>query len=112
MEIEQAYQSGILSEHAETIQTQNITAAELILQTACSTLGNRAEIRDQSNGERSAKKAAAILTAWTGDEWSEGEVWRCLLAVKLARETQGKFHSDDYIDAAGYAALLGESQAK
>lgn len=86
--------------------------APYILQSALDALTQRAAIRDQLTGERSAGKAADILTAWTGVKWVESDVWRCLLAIKLARESQGQFHADDLIDMAGYAALLGEHQAK
>lgn len=85
--------------------------APYILQSALDALSQRAAIRDQPSGERSAKKAAAILSAWTGRDWFEDDVWRCLLAVKLARESQGAFHVDDVVDLAGYAGLLGESRA-
>ena len=76
---------------------------------AAKALEDRAVLRDAPGGERSAPKAAAILTAWTGREWAAADVWRCLLAVKLAREIQGNPHADDYTDLAGYAGLLGEA---
>lgn len=86
--------------------------APYILQTALDALSQRAAIRDQPSGERSAGKAADILTAWTGVKWVESDVWRCLLAIKLARESQGQFHVDDLIDLAGYAGLLAECRSK
>lgn len=73
---------------------------------------DRAAIRDQPSGERSAAKAARILSAWTDRAWIEEDVWRCLLAVKMARETQGKFHADDITDGSAYFALLGECRFK
>lgn len=82
------------------------------LQSALDALDQRAKLRDQPTGERSAARAADILTAWTGAKWMESDVWRCLLAIKLAREIQGQFHADDYADMAGYAALLGECNQK
>lgn len=82
--------------------------AHEFIQSALDALKNRAEIRDQPSGERSAAKAAGILREWTGREWFEEDVWRVLIAIKLARESQGKFHADDLIDLAGYAGLLGE----
>lgn len=72
---------------------------------------DRAILRDRPQGERSAARASSILTAWTGQPVTEVDVWRTLLAVKLARESQGQFHADDYVDLASYAALLGECQA-
>ena len=79
---------------------------------ACISLNVNARLRDKPDGERSAERAAAILSAWTGMTWNEADVWRCLLAVKLSREIQGDFHADDYVDIAGFAALLGEQQSR
>lgn len=86
--------------------------APYILQSALDALSQRAAIRDQPSGERSAGKAADILTAWTGVKWVESDVWRCLLAVKLARESQGQFHVDDLLDGSAYMALLAECRAR
>ena len=79
---------------------------------ASTSLAKNARLRDQPAGERSAERAAAILSAWTGMTWNEADVWRCLLAVKMSREIQGDFHADDYVDMAGYSALLGEQQSR
>lgn len=79
---------------------------------ASTSLAKNARLRDQPTGERSAERAAAILSAWTGMTWNEADVWRCLLAVKMSREIQGDFHADDYVDMAGYSALLGEQQSR
>ena len=92
-----------------SVQTPN---AQYFLQCALDALQERAAVRDAPGGERSAGKAADILTAWTGRQWTTSDVWRCLLAVKQAREIQGAFHSDDYTDGAGYFALLGEHEAR
>jgi hypothetical protein len=81
------------------------------LREALDALEQRSALRDQPTGERSAARAAAILTAWTGAAVSEADVWRTLVAIKLAREIQGRFHADDYADLAGYAGLLGECLA-
>jgi len=86
--------------------------APFILQSALDALSQRAAIRDQSSGERSAGRAADILHAWTGQLWTESDVWRCMIAIKLARESQGQFHADDLIDLAGYSGLLAECRAK
>jgi hypothetical protein len=86
--------------------------ASEIASEAALALANRAEIRDNPNGERSAAKAADIMTAWTGKEYTASDIWRTLMAVKMARSLQGKFHADDFIDLAGYAALLGECEAE
>jgi 2-keto-3-deoxy-L-rhamnonate aldolase RhmA len=86
--------------------------APYILQTALDALSQRAAIRDQPTGERSAGRAAAILEAWTGRQWVEEDVWRCLMAVKMAREQQGAFHVDDLLDLSAYCALLCETRAR
>lgn len=82
------------------------------LQAGLDAMKERAAVRDQPTGERSAARAASILRAWTGGEWSEADVWRCLMAVKMARETQGALHTDDLVDGAAYFALLGECRVK
>lgn len=87
------------------------TAPE-IMQWGLNALSNRAAIRDQPSGERSAGRAADILTAWTGRQWVEEDVWRCLIAVKMAREQQGRMHLDDFTDSSAYFALLGECRAR
>lgn len=86
--------------------------APYILQSALDALNQRAAIRDQPSGERSAERAAKILSAWTGREWNEAEVWQCLVAVKMSRSEQGNFHADDFVDSAGYFSLLAECRAK
>lgn len=109
MDIETATMMGLTREFTDARQDR--VSAPGVVQTAMDALSQRAVIRDQPNGERSARRAADILTAWTGDEWVEADVWRALLAVKLAREKQGKFHLDDYVDLCGYSALLAECVA-
>lgn len=86
--------------------------AQEFVDMASNSLAKNARLRDQPSGERSAERAAQILSAWTGMTWNEADVWRCLLAVKLSREIQGDFHADDYVDMAGYSALLGEQQSR
>lgn len=81
------------------------------LKGALDALEQRAALRDQPTGERSAARAAAIVSAWEGREYDEAHIWRVLIAIKQAREIQGQFHADDYTDLSGYAGLLGECQA-
>lgn len=85
--------------------------ADEILESALDALRQRAALRDQPTGERSAARAAAIFSAWKGREMSEDDAWCFLLCLKMARSEQGKFHLDDYIDLASYPALLGEHRA-
>jgi hypothetical protein len=117
MDIEMAVQMGLIANDTEaeivgSIPKKPSVTASDFLSDALSALKGRAELRDKVGGERSAGKAASILSAWTGDIWTEGDVWKCLIAVKLAREEQGKFHADDLVDLAGYAALLAEYRNK
>lgn len=84
--------------------------ADDILQAGIDALKARAVIRDAPNGERSARVAADIMTAWTGRPWSESDIWMTLIAVKMARSVQGRLCLDDHIDGAAFFALLGEAQ--
>ena len=85
-------------------------AADL-LSSAKSALEDRGKERDKPNGERSMALAVDIFNAITGKDLTEGEGWEFMIALKLARSKQGEFKEDDYIDLAGYAALLGECEA-
>lgn len=89
----------------------NLTAPD-ILDTALEQLRDRAEKRDNPNGERSMARAVSIFNSWTSNNLSEDDGWRFMIALKQAREIQGKPHMDDYVDGAGYFALLGESVSK
>ena len=85
--------------------------AHTILQEGVDTLAARAKLRDAAGGERSMARTVAIFNAWTGGNMSEQDGWRFMIALKQAREVQGKFNLDDYVDMASYAALLGENQS-
>lgn len=67
----------------------------------------RANYYNSPDGERSMDTATAIFNAWTGHNLSTADGWRFMIALKQAREVQGK-KSDNYVDLAGYASLLGE----
>lgn len=86
--------------------------APSFLEIASQQLRQRGELRDSEGGERSIAKTVAIFNAWTGHKLSEDDGWRFMIALKQAREIQGKFHDDDYIDGAAYFSLLGESLAE
>ncbi len=85
--------------------------AQDFLYEARQTLIDRADKRDSGSGERSMARAVGIFQAWTGIELSEADGWRFMLALKMARERQGGYHADDYVDLCGYASLLGEHLA-
>lgn len=81
--------------------------AEEYLQQALDALKQRASVRDQDS-ERSMAQAVKIYNSMARYPMIEADGWRFMIALKLARGMQGKFHADDYIDLAGYAALMGE----
>lgn len=80
---------------------------ERLLQTAAETIGNRAAIRD-TDTERSMARTVNIFNAMTGLTLTERQGWEFMISLKLARGQQGGFNDDDYIDLAGYTALLAE----
>lgn len=86
--------------------TQPVQAHEF-LDEAVETMRKRATQRDAEK-ERSMAKTVAIFNAWTGGSMSEADGWRFMMCLKQAREIQGKFHRDDYVDLSAYAGLLGE----
>jgi hypothetical protein len=57
------------------------------------------------------EKTVAIFNAWTGSNMTVENGWRFMIALKQAREVQGKFNADDYVDGAAYFALLGEDES-
>ena len=68
--------------------------------------------RDSPEGERSMEKACNIFKAWTGISLCEEDGWRFMICLKQAREYQGSFIADDYVDIAGYSALLAECESR
>jgi len=83
-------------------------SATTFLQAAQDRIDSVAAERDVKDGERSMARAVEIFNAWTDCGMSVEDGWRFMLALKMARELQGKFNEGDYQDLAGYAALLGE----
>jgi hypothetical protein len=77
------------------------------LEEAVTTMKKRAMQRDAEQ-ERSMAKTVAIFNAWTGASMSEADGWRFMLCLKQAREIQGGFLRDDYVDLSAYSGLLGE----
>lgn len=86
--------------------------ADEFLQQGIDAMKQRAALRDTPEGERSTAKAVEIFNAWTGHKLSEADGWRFMIALKQAREIQGQFHADDYVDMAAYPGLLGECLAR
>lgn len=80
-----------------------------ILIAAADCIGERAEQRDQNDGERSMRKAVATFNQLTGHNLSEREGWVFMAVLKLARAQAGRHVLDDYVDGAAYIALAGET---
>ena len=85
----------------------NGVQASDFLEEAVTTMKKRALQRDTEN-ERSMAKTVAIFNAWTGGSMTEADGWRFMICLKQAREIQGSFLRDDYVDLSAYAGLLGE----
>lgn len=88
-----------------------VDSAHSFLEEASQTMKARAQLRDAQGGERSMAKTVAIFNAWTGNNLSEDDGWRFMISLKQAREVQGKYNRDDYVDLAAYCGLLGEYES-
>lgn len=83
--------------------------APAILERAAAHIRDRAEHRDQLDGERSMGRTVAAFNALTGHELSERDGWMFMLVLKQARATNTPFGlADDYEDMTAYSALMGE----
>ena len=69
------------------------------------------------NGERNSaygnpvdnfRKIAALLSSYTGHDYSAHDVAIMMILLKVARTQSGTGSMDNYIDIAGYAACAGE----
>lgn len=85
-----------------------MNAPDLLI-AAADCIGERAQQRDQDDGERSMRKAAATFNQLTGHRLSERDGWIFMAILKLARAQAGRHVLDDYIDGAAYIALAGET---
>ena len=95
------------------IQERKAQDSLQILKSATDAIQNRAITRDNSETERSMERTVQIFNSLiNSDLLNEAQGWLFMACVKLARSQQGEFHMDDYIDAAAYVALAGESAAK
>jgi hypothetical protein len=90
----------------------NFTHALTIIDEGAKTLGDRGQLRDQPQGERSMAAIVRTFNALTGMNLTEAEGWEFMICLKLVRGRQGKYHKDDYIDIVGYAGLLGECESQ
>ena len=104
--------SAASQETISALQAAAIKHAPDFLEDAVKTMRQRAALRDApATGERSMAKTVAIFNAWTGGSMSVQDGWRFMIALKQAREVQGFYNEDDYVDGAAYVALLGEEES-
>lgn len=87
------------------------SSAPDFLDAALKHMRDRAVTYDAPSGERSMAKTVAAFNALTGNTLSETEGWLFMVALKMARSTQGAFKADNFEDMAAYAGLAGESAA-
>lgn len=88
-----------------------VESAQDILNQANYEMGDRAVTYDAKDGERSIGKtvrAFQIITGGTALQ-SEEQGWLFMEILKMVRSQQGAFKMDNYVDAAAYAGLRGES---
>ena len=101
-----------MSSGADTPRANRMSAPE-ILQAGVQCMADRAKQRDHKDGERSMPRAVKMLNALRGPysprDLTEREGWLLLALLKLSRAQGGAHHIDDYIDAAAYMALAGET---
>jgi hypothetical protein len=84
-----------------------------ILRTAAELIEQRAAQRDLEQ-ERSMARTVDVFNALMGltrpnERMTEQEGWMFMICLKLVRATAGKPMPDDWMDAAAYCALGGES---
>lgn len=82
--------------------------SEQVLEAARQNIQQRADTRDVDQ-ERSMARTVATFNSLTQHSLTEHDGWIFMVILKLARAYGGKYHVDDYIDAASYAALAAES---
>jgi hypothetical protein len=86
-------------------------SAAIFLEDAIKAIGDRASSRDTAQ-ERSMKATVDAFNALYGQNITEDQGWGFMILLKLVRGNQGRFRADDFVDAAAYAALLGESASR
>lgn len=81
------------------------------LKEAADQMAARAALRDNPEGERTARKIAEVFNALTGHKLTEVDAWTFLLIMKMVRGRSGKFHKDDGVDGCAYFALMAEADS-
>ena len=66
--------------------------------------------RDRVHGSKQVNfdNISSLWTAYLGRTISDVDVANMMSLMKIARTKTGEHNLDDYIDAAGYAAIAGE----
>lgn len=86
--------------------------ADDILESAIEHMRNRAQARDQPEGERSMSRTVNAFNAITGHTLSERDGWMFMVILKAARACNTPTGiGDDYEDGAAYFGLAGEAAA-
>lgn len=82
--------------------------AEQILETAA----NVVRAREEQHGKKrqNLETIARLWSAYLGAPISPHDVAQCMQLLKIARSQHGQPNPDDYVDAAGYAALAAEAR--
>jgi hypothetical protein len=81
------------------------------LEEAQRAIADRAERYDASGSNDPAPLMETVVktfNALTGHDLSTSDGLAFLVILKLARARYGQPHADNYVDAAGYMALMGE----
>lgn len=87
------------------------TTAPQLLNKALAIQNQRAAQYDQTGGERSAGKVAAMFNIAKGhDVLTESDVWLVLTILKIVRGEANGPHQDSVEDLVSYASLYGEAR--
>lgn len=90
----------------------DVDPAHFFLESAVTTMKERAKQRDAGDGERSMAKTVDMFNAATGLKITEEQGWLFMVCLKVIRGMQGGYHADDYVDGAAYFGLMGEAACK
>ncbi|GAB2875881.1 DUF6378 domain-containing protein [Microbulbifer echini] len=87
-------------------------SAPAFLEKGAQHMRDRAEQRDNEEGERSMAKTVNAFNALYGTYLTEEQGWMFMVLLKQSRASCGVFVADDYEDGAAYFGLAGEAAAK
>jgi hypothetical protein len=112
-------EGGLFDDETATINNRNELKTPVpkpepaigFLEEARKAMEDRAKLRDTPQGERTAKKIAAVFNALTGHDLTESDAWTFLIVMKLVRAQTGKYNRDDYVDLSAYSSLKGECES-